>query len=194
MGQNCEESAILHQHFCGTINFFHVFMPSPTFQLFIFFLVFLFLPWIPFQPLSPFFLGIMADQLSFSSLFFTSQSFLMGNGRLYTWSQPHVDPFSFFFLIHTHTHTHTYIYIYIYILITFLVSPYYLVHSITVTVVCVAVQVYLPVTHFFQFQHMLFVINIIAKKKKKIFRHTNHPSSYKKNKENHLNMFIQVFK
>ena len=60
--------------------------------------------------------------------------------------QPHVDSF-FLLYIYIYTHTH--------ILNTFLVSSYYLVHNISVTSICVVVQVYVPITlfvvHFFSF-------------------------------------------
>ena len=86
---------------------------------------------------SSLFFWIMADQLSFGSLFFSFQSFLIGNGRLGGFLASRGLP----------------LYVYIYIKY-FLVSPYYLVHN-SVTSICIAVQVYVPITlfmaHFFLF-------------------------------------------
>ena len=112
---------------------------------------FLFLPWPPSQPLSPFFFffWIMADQLSFGSLFFSFQSFLIGNGRLGGFLASRGLP----------------LYIYIYILNIFLVSPYYLVHN-SVTSICISVQVYVPITlfmaHFFSFNKPHYQLNVLG--------------------------------
>ena len=101
--------------------------------------LFLYLPlFFFFLFLHPFFFWIMADQLSFGSLFFSFQSFLIGNGRLGGFLASRGLP------------------LYIYIKY-FLVSPYYLVHN-SVTSICIAVQVYVPITlfmaHFFYFQQL----------------------------------------
>ena len=134
----------MHQHFSGTINFFfffffrvkgtinffHVSMPSPTFQLFNFFII-IFVP-------------AMATFSAFITLSFY-------NGRIVFHNALPTFPLALFFsllspflqvmadytlglsLTWTLFFFYIYIYIYIYILITFLVSTYYLVHNITDT-------------------------------------------------------------